>query len=284
MENKYSLTGVCFGDVPFIKKESIKKMISLQSKYDLVILGFAPKNQSIPYGRLILKGLMPNTGIGKSCRLDSIKEFIEFQKDEKIPTLCNSGIMIGKTEIFEKYIDKIKNDNKKGEYYLTDIVKLAGKKYNIGTYICDEGETIGVNSKLDLAHAETYFQNSMRTKFMENGTTMIDPHSVYFSYDTKIGKDVIIEPNVFFGKGVKIGDNCYIRVGCYLEDVEIKGDTKVGPYCRTRGGVIMEKGAYVGNFAEVKGSKIGSGTKIGHFSYTGDTTIGSDCNIGAGNL
>ena len=278
-KKKNNYTGVFYGDVPFISQETIKKLFNLlKTKYDLVVLGFEPEDQSRPYGRLFTE---KDLRIGQNCDLYQIKEFKDLPREK--PRLCNSGIMVGKTEIFCKLLPQIKNNNKAKEYYLTDIVELANENgYKIGTYICDEFEVIGVNSRMELSHAERLYQKKLQEKHLANGATLLNKESVYFSYDTKIGQDVIIEPNVFFGKNVKIGNNCVIKQGCYLEDVEIKDNVDIGPYARTRGGVIIENGVHIGNFGEIKNSTIGEGTKSGHFGYIGDATIGKKTNIGAG--
>ena len=278
--SKNDCTGVFYGDVPFVSQKTINKMFSLQREYDLVVLGFDCKDQTRPYGRLFTDRDLTS---GEYGELYKIKEFKDLMREK--PRLCNSGIMIGKTEIFEKLLPMIKDNNKAKEYYLTDIISLANNhNYHIGTYICDEYEVIGINSRVELAHAEKEYQNRLREKHMNNGATMLDSDSVYFSYDTEIGQDVVIEPNVFFGLGVKIGDNCIIRAGCYLENVEIQSNVKIGPYARTRGGVLIESGAYIGNFGELKHTNIKKGTKIGHFSYIGDTDVGENVNIGAGTV
>lgn len=277
---KNDYTGIFYGDVPFVSQTTINKMFALQHEYDLVVLGFDCKDQTRPYGRLFTdKDLTP----GEHGELYKIKEFKDLMREK--PRLCNSGLMIGKTEIFEKLLPLIKNNNKAKEYYLTDIISLANQNdYRIGTYICDEYEVIGINSRTELAHAEKEYQNRLREQHMNNGATLLNSDSVYFSYDTQIGQDVIIEPNVFFGLGVKIGDNCTIKAGCYLENVEIKDNVQIGPYARTRGGVIIESGAYIGNFGELKHAHIQQGTKIGHFGYIGDTDVGEHVNIGAGTV
>ncbi len=278
-DNKNEYTGVFYGDVPFIKSETIQKMFSLQDKYDLVILGFDCEDQTRAYGRLF-------TGVdlklGQHGALYQIREFKDLMREK--PRLCNSGIMVGKTEIFRKLLKKIKPNNKAKEYYLTDIVELANKYgYKVGTYVCHEDEVIGINSRIELAHAEKAYQEKLSEKHLVNGATMVNRDSVHFSYDTEIGRDVIIEPNVYFGLGVKIGDNCVVKAGCYLENVEMKNGSDIGPYARTRGkNTIICEGVHIGNFAEIKNSVIGKGTKIGHFSYIGDTDVGECVNFGAG--
>ena len=230
MESKFwhsdsMYTGVFYGDVPFIKQETISDMFESLGKFDLIILGFDAKDQSQAYGRLFTdKELM----VGQCGKLFAIKEFRELPREK--PHLCNSGIMVGKTEIFEKLLPQIKNNNKAKEYYLTDIVELANQfKYKVGTLICDEYEVIGINSRIELHNAEQEYQQKKQEYFMLNGATLLNAESVYFSYDTKIGTDVIIEPNVFFGLGVEIGNNCRIGAGSYLENIKIDNNTNIEP-------------------------------------------------------
>ena len=225
-DSKNKLTGIFYGDVPFVSKETMNEMFGLQKKFDLIVLGFDCKDQTRPYGRLFTNKDLESGDYGK---LYQIKEFRDLMREK--PRLCNSGLMIGKTEIFENLLPLVGNNNKAKEYYLTDIVSLANqKKYRIGAYICDEYEVIGVNSRVELAHAEREYQKRLRMEHMENGATLLDANSVYFSYDTKLGQDVIVEPNVFFGLGVEVGDNCIIKAGSYLEHVKLKKHSVVKPH------------------------------------------------------
>ena len=223
-KNEY--TGIFYGDEPFISADTIEKMFKLRNKFDLIVLGFDCKDQTRPYGRLFTDR---DLTMGESGELYQIKEYKDLMREK--PRLCNSGIMVGKSEIFEKLLPLIGNKNKANEYYLTDIISLANMYgYYVGTYICDEQEAIGVNSMSELAHAEKVYQNMLRQKHMNGGAKLIDSDNVFFSYDTKVGKDVVIEPNVFFGLNVKIGNNCHIRAFSYLENIEIKDNDIIGPF------------------------------------------------------
>ena len=223
-DNKY--TGIFYGDVPFIKEETIRQMFNLQNSFDLIILGFDCNDQSRAYGRLFTDRDLTT---GEYGQLFQIKEFKDLMREK--PRLCNSGIMIGKTEIFEKLLPLIKDNNKAKEYYLTDIVALANShQYKVGTYICDEYEVIGINSRVELNHAEKKYQEKLSEKHMINGATILNKHTIYFSYDTEIGEDVIIEPNVFFGTNVKIGNNCIIKAGCYIENSVIPDNSVIEPH------------------------------------------------------
>ena len=223
-KNKY--TGIFYGDEPFISADTIEQMFQLRNEFDLIVLGFDCKDQTQPYGRLFTDRDLKT---GESGELYQIKEYKDLMRGK--PRLCNSGIMIGKSEIFEKLLPLIGNKNKANEYYLTDIVSLANMYgYYVGAYICDEQEAIGVNSMEELAHAEKIYQNILRRKHMSGGVKLIDNDNVFFSHDTKVGKDVVIEPNVFFGLNVKIGNNCRICAFSYLENIEIKDNNIIEPF------------------------------------------------------
>ena len=177
-KNEY--TGIFYGDEPFISADTIEKMFKLRNKFDLVVLGFDCKDQTRPYGRLFTDRDLTT---GEAGELYQIKEYKDLMREK--PRLCNSGIMVGKSEIFEKLLPLIGNKNKANEYYLTDIISLANMYgYYVGTYICDEQEAIGVNSMSELAHAEKVYQNMLRQKHMSNGATLIDSDNIFFSYDT----------------------------------------------------------------------------------------------------
>ena len=276
-DNKY--TAIFYADVPFIKNTTIEQMFDLlKFDYDLVVLGFDAEDQTRAYGRLFTE---TELSVGQSGKLFAIKEFRDLPREK--PRLCNSGTIIGKTEIFEKLLPKIKNNNNAKEYYLTDIIELANQSgYKIGTFVCNEYEVMGINSLVELETAEHAYQRKLREKHMLNGVVLLNADSIYFHYDTEIGSNTIIESNVFFGKGVKIGNNCTIKAGCYLEQLTMKENCSIGPYARVRVGATVENNVHIGNFVEIKNSKIGERTKIGHFCYIGDTTIGKYVNIGAG--
>lgn len=272
---KNSIVIINYADTPFVKKETIEKMIQKISTCDCVFLGFKTGNILNKYGRLILKD-------------EELVEIIEYKdagEDIKNIDLCNSGIIAIKSDVLIENISKIDNKNASNEYYLTDIVKIIksnGMKSKI--VICDENEVMGVNSRVDLSIAERYFQQNEQTKHMINGVTIQNPDSVYFSHDTKIENDVEIEPNVYFGTGVDIKSGARILAGSYLCDVKIENNCQIGPYARIRGGSeIMEK-AIIGNFCEVRSSKIGKSVKAKHLSYIGMAEIGENSNIGAGTV
>jgi len=270
-----NLTLIMYGDVPLIKQETYQKMIDKikQKNSQIVVLGFNVSDIKNKYGRLIVS----NNNI-----LEKIIEYKDANETERNIRLCNSGILVVKTDILPKLLNQVKNHNASKEYYLTDIIGIAGKENLKCEYIiANEDEVMGVNSKEHLAKAEEVLQNSLRKNFMLNGVELIDPKTVYFSCDTEIGRNVVIYPNVFFGENVKIGDNVIIKPFCHLENCVIEKNVEIGPFARIRPETRLKENCKIGNFVEIKKSVIGKGTKIGHLSYIGDCKIGDKVNIGA---
>ncbi|MBD8064832.1 bifunctional UDP-N-acetylglucosamine diphosphorylase/glucosamine-1-phosphate N-acetyltransferase GlmU [Devosia sp. PTR5] len=266
---------VVYGDHPLLRGSNFRAVLDrLDAGLDVAVLGFEPADPT-GYGRFITDGE----------RLLAIREHKDATEEEREIGLCNACILAFRAEVFRDLIDKIDTNNAQGEYYLTDLVGLAnaaGKKVGYG--VAPEVDVMGVNDRSQLARAEALFQEVRREDAMKAGVTLRDPKSVWFSWDTEIGRDVTIYPNVVFGPGVKIGDNVEIRAFCDLEEVSIGEGASIGPFARVRGGADLGPGVHLGNFVEVKNSRIGSGTKAGHLSYLGDAEIGSNTNIGAGTI
>jgi len=266
---------VLYADTPLVTANTIADIAArLDAGADMVVVGFRPVDPT-GYGRLL-------TADG---RLLAIREHRDASEPERAIGLVNSGIMGFRAETLRAVIDRIGNSNAKGEYYLTDAVELAnadGKRVDFVEANADE--VIGVDDRSKLAQAEATFQEFRRDEFMKAGVTLRDPGSVYFSWDTEIGRDVTIFPNVVFGPGVRIADNVEIRAFCDIEDAVIGSGATIGPFARIRGGAELGPDVHLGNFVEVKKSKIGAGTKAGHLSYLGDAEIGSKVNIGAGTI
>lgn len=268
---------VMYGDMPLIKVETYKKILDLlhNSNASIVNLGYECGDPDNRWGRFITEG----------DKLEKIIEYKDADESVRKLTLVNAGILAIKGGILEELLSKVNNNNASKEYYLTDIIQIANQENLICKYVVDDDEGIlGVNSREELSIAEKVFQNQKRKEFMANGVTLIDPQSVYFSYDTEIGKDVIIEPNVVFLKNVKIGNNINIHSFSYLEDCVLEDGVSVGPFARIRPKTTLKANSHIGNFVEIKKSTIGEGTKIGHLTYIGDTTIGNNTNIGAGTI
>ncbi|MCZ6858987.1 MAG: DapH/DapD/GlmU-related protein, partial [Alphaproteobacteria bacterium] len=220
-----------------------------------------------------------------SGSLQAIVEARDASPEELDIDLCNSGVMaIDGRELFA-LIDAIGNDNSKGEFYLTEIVRIArGRGLACAHIEADEGELLGVNSRADLAVAEAIMQQSLRAGAMAVGVTLTDPSSVWFSFDTELGSDVSIGPNVFFGPGVSVASGVEIKAFSHIEGAQIAAGATVGPFARLRPGARIGKGARVGNFVEIKNALLEPGAKVSHLSYIGDARVGKGANIGAGTI
>ncbi|PWJ12450.1 bifunctional UDP-N-acetylglucosamine diphosphorylase/glucosamine-1-phosphate N-acetyltransferase GlmU [Jannaschia seohaensis] len=266
---------VLYGDTPFIRAETLQAMLDTRADgADVVVLGFeaaAPGR----YGRLIAQG----------DRLERIVEAKDATPEELAVTLCNSGVLAADAETLFALLDQVGNDNAAGEYYLTDVPGLArAARMSARVVTCPEAETLGVNTRADLAAAEAAFQARARAEAMEGGVTLVAPETVHLAYDTVLGRDVIVEPNVVFGPGVTVENGATIRAFTHLEGCHISEACVVGPYARLRPGAELDRAAKVGNFVEVKAAQVHEGAKINHLSYVGDAEVGARANIGAGTI
>jgi bifunctional UDP-N-acetylglucosamine pyrophosphorylase/glucosamine-1-phosphate N-acetyltransferase len=240
----------------------------------VVALGFKAANPQ-GYGRLLIDG----------ASLDAIREHKDATEEERQVTLCNSGLMALDGKKALALLDGVSNGNAQKEFYLTDAVSVARSQgLTTGYELAHESEVMGVNDRSQLAAAEAVMQNRLRHRAMLSGATLIDPASVYFSYDTKLGRDVLIEPQVVFGPKVTIGDKVDIHAFSHIEDASIASHASIGPFARIRPGSKVGEGAKIGNFVELKKADIGAGAKISHLSYIGDAEVGADANIGAGTI
>ncbi|WP_071673633.1 bifunctional UDP-N-acetylglucosamine diphosphorylase/glucosamine-1-phosphate N-acetyltransferase GlmU [Nioella nitratireducens] len=265
---------VLYGDTPFISSDTLATMRAARAAHDIVMLGFEAKTPG-RYGRLVMQGR----------DLSRIVEAKDATPEELAITFCNSGLMAADAATVMRLLAQVGNDNASGEYYLTDVPALARAEGLTATAIaCDEAETLGVNSRAELAAAEALFQRRKRADVLAEGVTMTAPDTVFFAYDTWIGRDVVIEPNVVFGPGVTVENDATIRAFSHLEGCHLGARTTVGPYARLRPGAELGNDAKVGNFVEVKSAEIGEGAKVNHLSYIGDAAIGDGSNIGAGTI
>ena len=266
---------VLYADTPFVTKRTLNRVYkSLETGSDVTVLGFEPDDPG-SYGRLIThKG-----------ELTAIVEAREASPEELAVRLCNSGVVAASVKNMFWALDRVDNNNLKGEYYLTDIVEiLRSNKKKAKAIIADTDEVMGVNSRLDLAIAEMSFQVSMRQAMLKKGVTLRDPDTIYFSHDTKIAQDAEIGANVVFGPGVKVAKHAVIHPFCHIEGTKIGEGAQIGPFARLRPGTEMGAGSKAGNFVETKKAKIGKGSKINHLSYIGDAKVGIGANIGAGTI
>ncbi len=267
---------VLYGDTPFISEATLQAMIAeRRAGADIVVLGFEAADPA-KYGRLVLAG---------DGTLEKIVEFKDASEDELALTLCNSGVVCADARHLLDLVNGLGNANASGEYYLTDVPAI-GRERGLSTHvvICPEAETLGVNSRRDLAMAERYFQDQARAAALDNGVTMTAPETVFFAHDTVIGRDVTIAPNVVFGPGVTVESGAEIKAFCHLEGCHISQGAQVGPYARLRPGAEIGDFAKVGNFVEVKNAQVDEGAKLNHLSYIGDAHVGEAANIGAGTI
>ncbi|MEL6513878.1 MAG: bifunctional UDP-N-acetylglucosamine diphosphorylase/glucosamine-1-phosphate N-acetyltransferase GlmU [Pseudomonadota bacterium] len=263
---------VLFGDTPFLRPETIKDLAVASS--DVAVLGFRAADPA-RYGRLIVNG----------DTLERIIEWKDATEDERAVNLCNSGLLACDAALLFELLEALDNNNAAGEYYLTDLPRLARERgHSTGIVLCDEAETLGINSRAELAGAEAVFQSGARGALLENGVTLQAPETVFLSLDTIIGRDTVVEPNVVFGPGVTVESGATIRAFSHLEGCHVSRGAIVGPYARLRPGAELAEDVRVGNFVEIKNAQLAEGAKVNHLSYIGDASIGAATNVGAGTI
>lgn len=267
---------ILYADTPLIRAETVKRLFEARAeKGGIVVLGFEAANPT-GYGRLVIG---PDGGVLR------IVEEKDASAQERAIKLCNSGVLVADRAMLFQLLSMVKNDNAKGEYYLTDVIGLArAAGFAAHVVVGEEAEMLGVNSRVDLAEAEAAFQARARRAAMEAGVTLIDPKTVYFSYDTEIAPDVVIEPNVVFGPGVSIARGARINAFSHVTQAKIGEDCAIGPFARLRPGAELGARVHIGNFVEVKNVKMGEGAKANHLAYLGDGEVGARANIGAGTI
>ncbi|MEO8668892.1 MAG: bifunctional UDP-N-acetylglucosamine diphosphorylase/glucosamine-1-phosphate N-acetyltransferase GlmU, partial [Bauldia sp.] len=265
---------VLYGDTPLVRMETLTQMrAALATGADVVAVGF---RTPVPagYGRFVMDG----------TQLVAIREEKDATPAERDIDFCNAGLMAFSGGV-AGLLEKIGNDNAKGEFYLTDLVEVANRdRKKVVALEADPAGLGGVNDRAQLAHAEGIFQEVQREEAMASGATLIAPDTVHFSFDTKIGRDVTIEPNVFFGPGVEIADNVTIRAFSHLEGARVASGAVIGPYARLRPGAVIGEKARIGNFVEIKNAVIAEGAKVNHLTYIGDAHVGAGANVGAGTI
>ncbi|OYW47835.1 MAG: UDP-N-acetylglucosamine diphosphorylase/glucosamine-1-phosphate N-acetyltransferase [Novosphingobium sp. 28-62-57] len=269
---------ILYGDVPFVRTETMQAMIARLHEADspaAVVLGFEPADP-LQYGRVITEG----------SHIVKMVEHKDATEEERQCRTCNSGLMALRSADLFGLLARVGNDNAQGEYYLPDVVNIAladGRTCAV-VVTADEDEVAGINSRAELAKAEARWQQRRRAQAMADGATLIAPKTVWFAWDTKIGRDVLIEPNVFFGPGVTVADNVTIHAFSHLEGATLAEGVQIGPYARLRPGAVLEEKAKVGNFVEIKNAVLHKGAKANHLTYLGDADVGAGANIGAGTI
>ncbi len=265
---------ITFADTPLLDDTAIASLFSVREDgADVAVLGFYADDPGA-YGRLVM-------GVGDD--LAQIVEAKEATPEQLNINLCNSGVMALPAGLLFELLAEVKNDNAKGEYYLTDIVGLArNRRLHCRVAVAAEEDVMGVNSQVELAIAESIFQTRRRGELLEAGVSMVAPETVFFAYDSDISGGVLIEPNVVFGPGVTVESGARIRAFSHLEGCTVREGAEIGPYARLRPKADIGPGAKVGNFVEVKNVTMGAGAKANHLAYLGDGEVGAKANIGAG--
>ncbi len=266
---------VMFGDTPLIDAEALKAARQkLAEGAAVVVIGFRTENPT-GYGRLIEKG----------GRLVAIREEKDCSDEERAIKFCNGGLMAVAGSHVLALLDAVGNHNAKGEYYLTDIVEIAGGKgLEVVATEASFDNALGINNRAELAEAEAIWQKRRRREAMLEGATLIAPETVFFSYDTQVGQDAVIEPNVWFGPGVTVDAGATVHAFSHIEGATVGPNAEVGPFARLRPGADLRRKAKVGNFCEVKKATVEEGAKVNHLTYIGDARIGRGANIGAGTI
>ncbi len=268
---------ILYGDVPFVPTATMQAMVDRLNAADapaVVVLAFEPEDPT-GYGRVIVEA-------GRIVKMVEQKDASDAEKAVK---LSNSGLMAVKAADLFGLLARVTDDNAQKEYYLTDIVNIANADGRACVAVTtDPYDVAGINSRAQLAEMEGEWQKRRRLQAMDDGASLIAPETVWFAYDTVIGRDVLIEPNVFFGPGVNVADNVKIRANSHIEGAVIGEGCEVGPYARLRPGTVLEEKAKIGNFVEVKKARLGKGAKANHLSYIGDADVGAKANIGAGTI
>ncbi|HEX2813288.1 MAG TPA: bifunctional UDP-N-acetylglucosamine diphosphorylase/glucosamine-1-phosphate N-acetyltransferase GlmU [Sphingopyxis sp.] len=268
---------ILYGDVPFVPAATMQAMIERLGAPDapaVVVLAFEPADP-LQYGRVITEG----------DRVVKMVEHKDATDAERAVRLCNSGLMAAKARDLFALLARVTDDNAAKEYYLVDIVNIANADGRACAVVkTDPDDVAGINSRAELAAAEAQWQAFKREEAMAGGASLRAPDTVWFSWDTELGRDVTIEPNVFFGPGVTVADKVTIRANCHIEGATIGEGCEVGPFARLRPGTVLGEKAKIGNFVETKKAVLGKGAKANHLTYLGDVSVGAGANIGAGTI
>ncbi|MEO5772831.1 MAG: bifunctional UDP-N-acetylglucosamine diphosphorylase/glucosamine-1-phosphate N-acetyltransferase GlmU [Sphingomicrobium sp.] len=268
---------ILYGDTPFVEAATLSSMLEWldgEGEPGVVVLGSCPADP-MAYGRIIAVG----------DRILKMVEYKDATEEERAVRLCNSGMMaVGAADLW-RWLEKVGNSNAAGEYYLPDIVNIAAAEGRQAVVIeGDPYETAGVNSRAELAHLELEWQRRRREQALNDGATLIDPESVWFAFDTRLGRDVTVEPHVVFGPAVEVADGATIHAFSHIEGATIGSRASIGPFARIRPGTVLGERSKVGNFVEIKKTNVGRGAKVNHLTYVGDADVGEGANIGAGTI
>jgi bifunctional UDP-N-acetylglucosamine pyrophosphorylase/glucosamine-1-phosphate N-acetyltransferase len=268
---------VLYGDTPLLTSGTLSRLLRDRRARGAAILaaGMRPADPG-PYGRFVL---------ALDGTLERIVEAADADETERAIALCNGGVMAIEAPHLFALVEALDRHNRKGEFYLTDIITLARRRgLACGALELPAEELVGINTRTELAAAEALMQARLRARALAAGATLIAPETVFFSFDTRLGRDVLVEPHVVFGPGVTVGEGARICAFSHLHGAEVGRDAIVGPFARLRPGAVLEEQVHVGNFVEVKAARLGAGVKASHLSYLGDAEIGAGTNIGAGTI
>jgi len=270
---------VLYGDVPFVRASTMRRMVERLHQQDApacVVLGFEPADP-LRYGRVIAD---------PEGRIEKMVEYKDASEEERSCSLCNSGLIAADAKALFALLEQVGNDNAQGEFYLPDVVNVAAAEGRPSAVVtCDNPQEVaGINSRAELAAAEAQWQELKREEAMTAGVTLRAPETVFFSWDTQIAEDVVVEANVVFGPGVSVASGAHVKAFCHIEGATIGANAEVGPFARLRPGTILESGSKIGNFVEIKNAVMGEGAKANHLTYLGDASVGEGANIGAGTI
>jgi bifunctional UDP-N-acetylglucosamine pyrophosphorylase/glucosamine-1-phosphate N-acetyltransferase len=266
---------VLYADNPLLRPQTLAALRAARPQGGLAMLAMRPADPGA-YGRLVL---------GRDGGVERIVEFADASAEERKIGLCNVGAFLADRADLARWLAAVKNDNAKGEYYLTDIVAAARAEGRAVRHVeAAEAECLGVNSRAELARAEAALQARLRAAAMEAGATLVAPETVFLAYDTQLAPDVVVHPHVVFGPGVVVEEGAEIRSFCHLEACSVGEGAIVGPFARLRPGAVLGAKAHVGNFVELKNATLGEGAKANHLAYLGDAVVGAGANIGAGTI
>ncbi len=271
---------ILFADNPLIAPETLRRLLDGRRRTGagLALMAMRPADPA-RYGRLV-------TGPGlDGPTITRIVEWADASPKERAIPLCNGGALCGPADELVPWLRAIRPDNARGEYYLTDLVRLAVAAGNrVVAVEADEAELRGINARAELAAAEAVVQGRLRAAALDGGATLVAPETVFLSWDTHLGPDTVVGPHVVFGPGVSVEGPAEIRAFSHLEGCRVAAGAVIGPYARLRPGTMIGRGAHVGNFVELKATRLGPGAKANHLTYLGDADIGARTNIGAGTI
>ncbi len=274
---------VLYGDTPFISPQTLQGLRALRSHPEggkLVALGFEPQDPT-GYGRLQLDGHGNLIQVYEQAEIDADPDKAALGEIG----LCNAGVVLADGPTLTALLERVDNDNAKGEFYLTDIYALANHNARrTAVYVAPEEEVMGINDRRELAEAERIAQDRLRRRAMAAGATLIGAETIFLREDTELGRDTVVHPHVVFGPGVRVGAGCEIKSFSHLEGCALAAGAVVGPFARLRPGAELGEGARVGNFVEVKNARLGAGAKANHLTYIGDAEVGAGANLGAGTV